>query len=85
MEVIPHLSENLIDRRKARSLSQAQLAQAAGVSLRTISSLENRGSHDLGFRKLTRILSALGLELRLHEANTQRPTLDDLLNESADD
>lgn len=75
----------IAQRRKALGLSQAQLAQAAATSLRTINALENGRAHEIGFHKLTRILAALGLELRLQEANNQRPTLEDLRNESADD
>lgn len=47
--------------------------------------LENGRSGELGFSKVANILSALGLELRIHEANLQRPTLDELIEEDRDD
>jgi hypothetical protein len=33
---------------------------------------------DIGYKRLSRILHALGLDLRLTELNQQRPTLEDL-------
>ena len=72
-------------RRKALGLSQSMLAQRAGVSRATLDALENGRSGELGFSKVAKILSALGLELKLQEANLQRPTLDELLEEDRDD
>jgi len=66
-------------------LSQLALAQKANVSRATLDALENGRSGELGFSKLTNILSALGLELKLQEANFERPTLDELLEEDRDD
>jgi len=61
------------------------LARKAGISRATLDALENGRSSELGFTKVANILSALGLELRVHEANLQRPTLDELLEEDRDD
>jgi transcriptional regulator with XRE-family HTH domain len=61
------------------------LARKAGLSRATLDALENGRSGELGFTKVANILSALGLELRVHEANLQRPTLDELLEEERDD
>jgi len=61
------------------------LARKAGISRATLDALENGRSGELGFTKVANILSALGLELRVHEANLQRPTLDELLEEDRDD
>jgi transcriptional regulator with XRE-family HTH domain len=72
-------------RRKALGLSQAMLAQRAGVSRATLDALENGRSGELGFSKVAKILSVIGLELKLQEANLQRPTLDELLEEDRDD
>ena len=72
-------------RRKAARMSQSLLAQAAGVSRATIDALENARSGELGFSKVAKILAALGLELRMQEAQLQRPTLDELLKEDRDD
>ena len=71
--------------RKARKLAQAELAQQAGVSLKTVSLLETGQATDLGYSKLVRILAAVGLELRLERVEARRPTLDELLREDTGD
>jgi transcriptional regulator with XRE-family HTH domain len=68
-------------RRKALRLTQSELAQKAGVSRATLDALENGRCGELGFSKVTNILTALGLELKLQAANLRRPTLDELLEE----
>jgi hypothetical protein len=35
----------------------------------------------MGFSKIIKILSALGMELKLQEASSRRPTLDELMEE----
>jgi hypothetical protein len=40
---------------------------------------------ELGYSKITNILSALGMELKLQEASARRPTLDELMEEESDD
>ena len=40
---------------------------------------------ELGYSKITNILTALGMELKLQEASTRRPTLDELMEEGRDD
>ena len=79
------IGSQIASRRKALGFSQSALADKAGVSRATIEALENGRSGELGFSKVTNILSALGLELKLQEANLQRPTLDELLEEDRDD
>jgi hypothetical protein len=39
----------------------------------------------MGFSKLSKLLAALGLELKLQAASSHRPTLDELLKENRDD
>lgn len=85
MSDLKQIGEQLADARKLRKLAQHEVAQQAGVSLRTVSLLENGRATDLGYSKLVRILAAVGLELRLEQAASQRPTLDDLLREDAGD
>jgi transcriptional regulator with XRE-family HTH domain len=63
--------------RKARQLSQAQLATAVGMSRTTIGQVENGTVQDLGVRKLIRLLEFLGLELQVRPAG-QPPTLEEL-------
>ena len=72
-------------RRKELKLSQAELSRKAGISRATLDALENRRAGELGFSKITRLLAALGLELTLQAAGSQRPTLDELLQERRDD
>jgi transcriptional regulator with XRE-family HTH domain len=71
--------------RRTLGLNQSQLAEKASVSRATLDALENGRTGELGFSKVARILSALGLELKLQEAKLQRPTLDELLQENRDD
>jgi transcriptional regulator with XRE-family HTH domain len=61
------------------------LSRKAGVSRATIDALENGRVGELGFSKLTKLLTALGLELKLQAAGSHRPTLDELMQEDRDD
>jgi transcriptional regulator with XRE-family HTH domain len=85
MLALKHIGEKVAAARKLKKLAQAQVAQMAGVSLRTINMLENGRATDLGYSKLARILAAVGLELRLGPIESRRPTLDELLREDAGD
>src|ERR1700704_1400415 len=71
--------------RKTLELSQAELARKAGLSRATLDALENGRAGELGFSKVTKLLAALGLELTLRTASSQRPTLDELMQEDRDD
>jgi transcriptional regulator with XRE-family HTH domain len=71
--------------RKEHGWSQTQLAKHASVSRATIDALENSRTGELGFSKITKILAALGLELKLEESGSGRPTLDELMQENNDD
>jgi transcriptional regulator with XRE-family HTH domain len=76
----------IAERRKALKLSQTALARKAGVSRATLDALENGRAGELGFSKIARLLAALGLELKLTAAvGSQRPTLDELMQEDRDD
>jgi len=79
------LGEKIAARRKALGLSQTALAQKAGVGRSTLEALENGRLGELGYAKITNILAAMGLELRLQEAGSRRPTLEDLMDEDRDD
>jgi len=85
MLALKQIGEKVAEARKLKKLAQAQVAQMAGVSLRTINMLENGRATDLGYSKLARILAAVGLELRLGPTESRRPTLDELLREDASD
>ncbi len=71
--------------RRAKALTQAELAKRASVSRATVESLENGRLAELGFNKLNRILRALSLELKIGPYNFQRPTLEDLMLENERD
>jgi transcriptional regulator with XRE-family HTH domain len=75
----------IAESRKKLKLSQSALARIAGISRATLDALENGRASELGFSKLTRLLAAVGLELKLQSAGAQRPTLDELLEEHQDD
>jgi transcriptional regulator with XRE-family HTH domain len=79
------VGRQIAQRRRALKLSQVALACKAGISRATLEALENGRSGELGFSKLTKLLAALGLELKLQEAGSHRPTLDELLQEDRDD
>jgi transcriptional regulator with XRE-family HTH domain len=66
-------------------MSQSELARAAKVSRATLDALENGRVGEVGYTKITKLLTALGLELKLQETGSRRPTLDELLNEERDD
>ena len=79
------LGAEIAQKRKTLGMSQAALAQVAGVSRATLGALENGRSGELGFSKVAKILAALGLELKVQEVIPRRPTLDELLEEDRDD
>ena len=79
------LGSQIADRRKWLKLSQTELSRRAGLSRATLDALENGRAGELGFSKVTKLLAALGLELTLQTASSQRPTLDQLMQEDRDD
>ncbi len=81
MNDLIEIGERVKAARKAKAWSQAQLAQAAGISRARIEALENARAAEIGFKNLLRILHALDLDLRLTQFNRGRPTLDDLIAE----
>ena len=83
--LLSDLGEEIARRRKALGLSQPELAERARVGFSTLEALENARLGELGFSKVTNILAALGLELKLGEASARRPTLDELIAEDQRD
>jgi transcriptional regulator with XRE-family HTH domain len=79
------LGEHIAEQRKTRGLTQRDLAKKAKVGLSTLDALENGRLGELGFSKITNILAALGLELTLREAGSERPTLEQLMEEERND
>jgi transcriptional regulator with XRE-family HTH domain len=79
------IAEQIASKRKAMGLSQTALAKKARISRATLDALENGRLGELGYSKITNILIALGLELKLQETSTRRPTLEELIDEESDD
>jgi transcriptional regulator with XRE-family HTH domain len=75
------LGDLIAKHRKSHGLTQNALARRAGIGLSTLDALENGRMAELGFGKIGRVLAALGLTLKISEANQGRPTLDDLREE----
>jgi transcriptional regulator with XRE-family HTH domain len=85
MLLLSSIAEQVVSRRKAMGLSQTALARKARISRATLDALENGRLGELGYTKVVNVLTALGLELILHEANARRPTLEELMREDNDD
>jgi transcriptional regulator with XRE-family HTH domain len=81
MLTLSSIGGQVASRRKKLGLRQAELARNASISRATLDALENGRSGELGFSKITRILSALGMGLKLQEEMAPRPTLDELMEE----
>jgi HTH-type transcriptional regulator/antitoxin HipB len=78
--ILAEVGKTLRAARKARQLSQAELAQSLGMSRATISAIENGTVREIGVRKLMALSTALGLELSV-AARSERPTLQELREE----
>jgi transcriptional regulator with XRE-family HTH domain len=85
MLTLPSLGAQIASRRKKLGLTQAELARKASISRATLDALENGRSGELGFSKVTRLLSALGFGLQLRKSGSERPTLDELREEDRND
>ena len=82
---LSQFGKSVSDARKEQGLRQVDLATRAGLSRATIDALENGRAGDIGVSKLSRVLAALGLELAIRPITNERPTLDELMKEDADD
>ena len=78
------VGNEIAEHRRKLKLSQSALAARAGISRATLNALENGRAGELGFAKLTKLLAAIGLELKLQVASSRRPTMDELLQEDSD-
>jgi transcriptional regulator with XRE-family HTH domain len=85
MLTISQIGQTVAAARTSQSLRQTDLASLAGLSRATIDALENGRANDIGVSKLSRILATLNLELAIRPATNERPTLDELMKEAADD
>jgi transcriptional regulator with XRE-family HTH domain len=78
------IGEQIAIQRKTLRLTRPALARKARVGLSTLEALENGRLGELGYAKITNILTALGLELKLEQARASRPTLEELMQEDRD-
>ena len=67
----------LREARRRSKRTQGELAQSLGMSRATLSALEGGRCEEIGIRKLTALLQAVGLDLVVGPRK-MRPTLDDL-------
>ena len=67
----------LREARRHSRRTQGELAQALGMSRATLSALEGGRCEEIGVRKLTALLEAVGLDLFVGPRK-KRPTLDEL-------
>lgn len=58
--------------RMSRNLTQAQLANRAGITRTTLNQIENGSAKDLGIRKVVALLALLGLELEVRDVSNLR-------------
>lgn len=70
----------LREARKARGLSQQELAKPLGMSRATISAIENGTVIEIGVRKVMALCAALGLSVQVSVPD-KRPTLFELRKE----
>jgi transcriptional regulator with XRE-family HTH domain len=85
MLTIGQIGQTVAAARRSSGLRQTDLAAKASLSRATGDALENGRASDIGISKLSRILAVLGLELSIRPATNERPTLDELMKEDADD
>ena len=64
---IAEMGARIRQSRKARGLTQAELASRSGIARETLSQFESGTARDLGFVKILRLVRALGLDLLLLE------------------
>jgi len=76
------IGEQIAKRRKSVGLTQTQLAKRARISRSTLDALENDRIGELGYTKVSNILSWLDLQFAIQTAVSKRPTLDDLMLEN---
>lgn len=79
-KMLHEISQTIRTERKARGMSQQQLADLVHLDRTTIGALERNDYQDLGIRKVERVLTALGMTLNCEYVGM--PTLDDLVREN---
>lgn len=80
MSTLFQIAEQLKQARKEAGLSQAELADRAGLNRLTVGRMENLANGDMSVLALVRLLAAAGYDLKVVKAGHSR-TLDDILAE----
>jgi len=80
MTTLADMAEQLKRARREAGLSQAELAQRAGVSRTTLARMETLARGDMSVSVLLKLLEGAGYDLKVVKAGHQR-TLEDILAE----
>jgi len=80
MTTLSEVAEQLKQARKEAGLSQAELADRAGLNRLTVGRIENLANGDMSVLALVRLLAAAGYDLKVVKAGHSR-TLEDILAE----
>lgn len=78
---LAELGQTITTLRKAQGYTQQTLADNAGVSRATLNAIETARAGDVGVKKITKILAALGYELSLRE-RSPFPTFEELIEQN---
>lgn len=84
MTTLFEMAEQLKEARKQAGLSQAELAQRAGVSRTTLARMETLARGDMSVSLLLKLLEAAGYDVNVAKVGHQR-TLEDILAEQRQD
>lgn len=80
MTTLSEVAEQLKQARKEAGLSQAEIADRAGLNRLTVGRMENLARGDMSVSALVRLLAAAGYDLKVVKVGHSR-TLDDILAE----
>jgi len=72
-------------RREEMGLTQFDLAERSGVSRVRISHLESGRAYNMSFGKVTALLDACGMSLRVADTREARPVFEEIRRENEDD
>lgn len=84
MTTLVEMAKQLKKARKGAGLSQAELAQRAGVSRTTLARMETLARGDMSVSLLLKLLEAAGYDVKVAKVGHQR-TLEDILAEQRQD
>ena len=80
MTTLADVAQLLQSARKQARLTQAELAERAGVARTTVARMENLSKGDMSVSALVRLLEAAGCDLKVVPVGHQR-TVEDILTE----